>query len=86
MGKIQIVKDGSIQGWAVSFLITLVSVFALILSLSFDAVADRFAKVAGAWAAIVIGQFTAWLAYRTGKAIENRKALSTTSLPVSLNQ
>jgi len=69
MSKIQIVKNGSIQGWAVSLLITLVSVIALILSLTFDVVADRFAKVGGAWAAIVIGQFTAWIAYRayTGK-------------------
>jgi hypothetical protein len=69
MGKIQIIKDGSIQGWAVSFLITVVSVIAFILSLIFNSVADRFAKVGGAWAAIVIGQFTAWLAYRayTGK-------------------
>jgi len=47
---------------------TFVSVIALVLSLCFDAVADRFAKVAGAWAAIVIGQFTAWLAYRGYKA------------------
>jgi hypothetical protein len=78
MSKIKIIKDGSIQGWAVSFLITMVSVIALILSLTFDAVADRFAKVGSAWAAIVIGQFTAWLAYRTGKAIEDRKALSAT--------
>jgi len=68
VGKIQIIKDGSIQGWAVSFMITFVSVIALILSLSFDAIADRFAKVGSAWAAIVIGQFTAWLAYRGYKA------------------
>jgi hypothetical protein len=82
MSKIQIVKNGSIQGWAVSLLITLVSVIALILSLTFDVVADRFAKVGGAWAAIVIGQFTAWLAYRTGKAIEDRKSLqSATPVP-----
>lgn len=64
MGKIQIIKDGSIQGWFVSFLITVASVAGFILSLIFDPVADRFAKVGGAWAAIVIGQFTAWLAYR----------------------
>ena len=64
MGKLQIIKDGSIQGWFVSFMITVVSVVALILSLAFDAIADRFSKVGGAWAAIVIGQFTAWLAYR----------------------
>lgn len=81
MSKIQIVKNGSIQGWAVSFLITLVSVIALILSLTFDAVAERFAKVGSVWAAIVIGQFTAWLAYRTGKAIEDRKSLQSATPP-----
>lgn len=64
MGKVQIIKDGSIQGWAVSFIITLVTMFAFVASMVFDSVADRFAKVGGSWAAIVIGQFTAWLAYR----------------------
>ena len=62
--KIEIVKNGSIQGWFVSFMITLTSILALVISLCFDEVADRFAKIAGSWAAIVIGQFTAWLAYR----------------------
>lgn len=76
MAKVEIIKDGSVQGWFVSFSITAISILALILSLSFDKVADRFAKVGTAWAAIVIGQFTAWLAYRTGKAIEERKALT----------
>lgn len=68
MGRIQIIKDGSIQGWFVAFMLTVISVITLILSLMFDVVADRFAKVGGAWAAIVIGQFTAWLAYRGYKA------------------
>jgi len=78
MSKIQIIKNGSIQGWFASFMITLVSIMALILSLFFDAIADRFEKVGSAWAAIVIGQFTAWLAYRTGKAVEDRKTLALT--------
>ena len=65
--KLQIIKEGQIQGWFVSFLITLTSIGALIASLSNDLIADRFAKVSGAWAAIVICQFSAWLAYRTFK-------------------
>ena len=69
MEKIQIVKDGSIQGWFVSFLITMVTLAAFIASMILDQVAARFEKIGAAWAAIVIGQFTAWLAYRgyTGK-------------------
>lgn len=69
MGKIQIVKDGSIQGWFVSFMITVITLVAFIASMIFDKVCDRFAKIGVAWATIVIGQFTAWLAFRayTGK-------------------
>lgn len=69
MGRIQIIKDGSVQGWFVSFMITIITLAAFIASMLFDKVADRFAKIGGAWAAIVIGQFAAWLAYRgyTGK-------------------
>lgn len=64
MSKIQIIKDGSIQGWFISFLITTITLAAFIASMLFDKVADRFAKIGAAWAAIVIGQFAAWLAYR----------------------
>jgi len=64
MGKIQIIKDGSVQGWFVSFMITIITLAAFIASMLFDKVCDRFAKIGVAWAAIVIGQFTAWLAYR----------------------
>lgn len=64
MARIQIIKDGSVQGWFVSFMITIITLAAFIASMVFDTVADRFAKIGAAWAAIVIGQFTAWLAYR----------------------
>lgn len=64
MEKIQIVKDGSIQGWFVSFLITIITLAAFVASMILDQVTDRFSKIGGVWAAIVIGQFTAWLAYR----------------------
>jgi len=62
--KIEIIKNGSIQGWFVSFLITIITLAAFIGSMLFDKISDRFAKIGSAWAAIVIGQFTAWLAYR----------------------
>jgi hypothetical protein len=62
--KMQIVKDGSIQGWFVSFMITLITLAAFVASMIFDKVCDRFAKIGTAWATIVIGQFTAWLAFR----------------------
>lgn len=65
--RIQIIKDGSIQGWFVSFLITIATLFGFVASMLFDEVADRFAKIGGIWASIVIGQFTAWLAYRVFK-------------------
>jgi hypothetical protein len=65
--KIQIVKDGAIQGWAVSFMITMVSISAFIVSMIYDSFADRFTKVGGIWAAIAVSQFTAWLAYRVFK-------------------
>lgn len=64
MEKLQIIKDGSIQGWFVSFLITIITLAAFIASMIFDQVAARFEKIGVAWAAIVIGQFGAWLAYR----------------------
>jgi hypothetical protein len=57
MAKFQIVKDGSIQGWFVSFLITIITLAAFVVSMLSDSVSDRFAKVGGAWATIVIGQF-----------------------------
>jgi hypothetical protein len=62
--KLEIIKDGSIQGWFISFLITMVSICSFILSLIFDSICDRFAKVGSTWATIAIAQFTAWLAYR----------------------
>ncbi len=69
MSKIQIIKGGSVQGWFVSFMITIITLVAFIGSMLFDTVCDRFAKIGSAWATIVIGQFTAWLAFRayTGK-------------------
>jgi uncharacterized membrane protein len=62
--KIEIVKQGSVQGWFVSFLITVITLAAFIASMVSDKVCDRFAKIGVAWATIVIGQFTAWLAFR----------------------
>jgi uncharacterized membrane protein len=62
--KIQIIKEGSIQGWFVSFLITMITLAAFIASMISDKVCDRFSKIGVAWATIVIGQFTAWLAFR----------------------
>lgn len=62
--KIEILKNGSIQGWFVSFLITIITLMAFIASMIFDQVAARFEKIGVAWATIVIGQFGAWLAYR----------------------
>ncbi len=64
MKNLKIIKDGSIQGWFVSLVITTITLAAFVGSMLFDTLADRFAKVGGAWAAIVIGQFTAWLAYK----------------------
>lgn len=65
--KIQVVKDGSIQGWFVSFLITMFSIAAFTVSMIWDPFADRFTKVGGIWATIAITQFSAWLAYRVLK-------------------
>jgi len=62
--KIEIIKNGSIQGWFVSFMITIITLAAFIASMLSDVVCDRFAKIGSAWATIVIGEFTAWLAYR----------------------
>jgi hypothetical protein len=62
--KIQIIKEGSIQGWFVSFMITVITLAAFVASMISDKVCDRFAKIGTAWATIVIGQFTAWLAFR----------------------
>jgi len=62
--KIQVIKDGSIQGWAVSFMITSITLAAFVASMISDRICDRFAKIGAAWATIVIGQFTAWLAFR----------------------
>ena len=64
MSKISIIKDGSIQGWFVSFIITVVSVLSFIGALFFDKICERFVKVGSIWATLVIAQFTAWLAYR----------------------
>lgn len=76
MGKLHIIKDGSVQGWFVSFVITMVTLGAFVASMIFDKVCDRFAKIGSAWAAIVIGQFTAWLAY---KGYTKDKAVTTTT-------
>ena len=62
--KLQIIKDGSIQGWFVSLTITMVTMSAFIVSLFSDKVCDRFVRLGSTWATIVITQFTAWLAYR----------------------
>ena len=69
MMKLEIIKEGSVQGWFVSFMITAITLAAFIASMVSDRVCDRFAKIGVAWATIVIGQFSAWLAFRayTGK-------------------
>lgn len=64
LSKLSIIKDGSIQGWFVSFVITIVSVLSFIGALFFDKICERFVKVGSIWATLVIAQFTAWLAYR----------------------
>ena len=45
-------------------MITAITLAAFVASMIFDSVCDRFAKIGAAWATIVIGQFTAWLAFR----------------------
>jgi len=70
--KFMIVKDGSIQGWFVSLVITAVSIGGFIAGLIWDSVAERFSKIGGTWATIAIAQFTAWLAYKVAqKKLEN---------------
>ena len=63
--KMEIIKDGSIQGWVVSFIVTMATVGAFVGALASNAIAERFAKVGPTWAPIVLGQFAAWLAYKT---------------------
>ena len=65
--KLQIIKDGSIQGWFVSFLITINTLIAFNASLFSDKICDRFSKIGATWATIVIGQFGSWLAYKVFK-------------------
>lgn len=81
--KLEIVKDGSIQGWFVSFLITAITLIGFILSLFSDSICDRFSKIGTAWATIVIGQFTAWLAYKAyaskTESLERKDVRSITS-------
>jgi len=65
--KMEIIRDGSIQGWFVSFIVTMATVGAFVGSMADNAIAERFAKVGSIWAPIVLGQFAAWLAYKTLK-------------------
>ena len=65
--KLKIIKDGAIQGWAVSFMITMFSIGAFTAAMISNDFAERFSKVGGIWAAIAVSQFTAWLAYRVFK-------------------
>lgn len=64
MSQIAIVKNGSIQGWFVSFTITMVTLAAFVAAMLSDKYCARFAQIGSTWATIAVGQFTAWLAYR----------------------
>jgi hypothetical protein len=74
LSKLSIIKDGSIQGWFVSFVITIVSVLSFIGALFFDKICERFVKVGSIWATLVIAQFTAWLAYRAYTKSKNENS------------
>lgn len=73
MSKIQIVQDGSIQGWAVSLLITLVTLVSWVAALLSQTIADRYTQIGSTISTIVVGQFTAWLAYKGATKIAEMK-------------
>ena len=70
---LKIVKDGSIQGWFISFLMSMWLLVVLSLAVLFQSIADNVAKIQ-----MLIGgsyglQFSAWLTYRALKKPDESK-------------
>lgn len=65
--KLQIVKNGSIQGWFISACMTAWLLAVMTLAVLFSSIADNIAKIQLMIGGVYAIQFTAWLGYRTLK-------------------
>lgn len=69
MSKMEIVKDGEIQGSYISTLITLVIFTMLVCGFFVESIRVAWERFGTTISTIYLGQLTVWLAYRGSRAI-----------------
>ena len=70
--RIVIIKEGSIQGWFVSFIFTILTMTMLALGFFMDNIANGWIKYGGTYATIYLGSTGIWLGYKIAKKrVEN---------------
>lgn len=75
-GDLEITKDGTIQGWAVSLTWTLVTLILLILGFFVDKIAAGWKSIGPTYIPIFLGSQATWLTYRY---LKHRVDVQTTS-------
>ena len=62
--RIQLVKDGAIQGWVVSFAFTLMTMILLLMGFFNATVMNGWKVLGGNYSTIYLGSLGIWLGYR----------------------
>jgi len=66
--KLQIIKDGAIQGWAVSFVFTVMTMVLLVAGFFSETVKSGWKEFGGNYATLYLGSLGIWLGYRGFKS------------------
>lgn len=69
MNKLQIVKDGEIQGSFIATMITIIMFSFLILGFFFEIIRIGWERIGGTATTLYLGQLASWLAYRGAKTV-----------------
>jgi sulfite exporter TauE/SafE len=70
--KLQLIKDGRIQGWAVATAFTLVTIILLILGFFVKCISNGWVSFGDRYETIYIGSLVIWLGYKGAKAVVDK--------------
>jgi hypothetical protein len=64
MKKIQLVKDGAIQGWVVSFVFTIITMILLVAGFFNKTIMEAWKSLGGNYATLYLGSMGIWMGYK----------------------
>ena len=68
MKKLEIIKDGAIQGWAVSFVFTAMTMILLLAGFFNETIRSCWKDLGGNYSTLYLGSMGIWLGYRGFKS------------------